>query len=213
MPYRVYLLRGSHETKYCTSAYGFEQEVKIKYGDQGEYVYNKCLECFIELPLASVVASCVYTTHGGLFRKSIAPLLTYKRKRAQKLELGSLEDLSKIKRFLVDAPKGGQNILLTDVLWSDPSKENGLSENTYRGLALWWGPDCTDAFLKQSNLKVIYIMTLSLFVFLLSSYFLIFYALPSRILATVDLLEVSLSFLSLKGYCKITFECISNAIF
>jgi hypothetical protein len=39
--------------------------VKTKFG---EYVYNKCLECFQVLPLASVIAGSVYTTPGGLFR-------------------------------------------------------------------------------------------------------------------------------------------------
>ena len=49
MPHRVYLLRGNHESRY-----GFNKEVWTKYGDQGKHVYNKFLECFKELPVASV---------------------------------------------------------------------------------------------------------------------------------------------------------------
>ncbi|XP_015890694.3 serine/threonine-protein phosphatase 7 inactive homolog isoform X2 [Ziziphus jujuba] len=156
MPSTVCLLRGNHESKHCTSRYGFEQEVRAKFGDQGEYVYNKCLECFKELPLASVIASCVYTTHGGPFRSvHSASFQRSKRKRTQKLELGSLEDLSIIKRSFIDAPSRGSHVVLTDILWSDPSKEDGLAENADEGLGLWWGPDCTEAFLKQSKLKLI----------------------------------------------------------
>ncbi|KAE8729876.1 diacylglycerol O-acyltransferase 2-like [Hibiscus syriacus] len=39
MPHRVYLLRGNHESKYCTSTYGFENEVLARYGDKA------CIYC------------------------------------------------------------------------------------------------------------------------------------------------------------------------
>ncbi|PON96172.1 Serine/threonine-specific protein phosphatase/bis(5-nucleosyl)-tetraphosphatase [Trema orientale] len=155
MPNRVYLLRGNHETKFSTSIYGFEQEVKTKFGDQGERVYKNCLECFKVLPLASIIAGCVYTTHGGLFRSMhIGPLRRSKRKRGQNVELGSVEDLRKVNRYLIDAPNGGPNVQLGDVLWSNPIKEDGLFEIA-EGMGLSWGPDCTESFLKQSNLKLI----------------------------------------------------------
>ncbi|KAK7844550.1 serine/threonine-protein phosphatase 7 [Quercus suber] len=46
-------------------------------------------------------------------------------------------------------------MILTDVLWSDPSQRQGICKNRAQGRGLRWGPDCTEAFLKMSKLKVI----------------------------------------------------------
>ncbi|KAK6922488.1 Calcineurin-like phosphoesterase domain, ApaH type, partial [Dillenia turbinata] len=163
MPQIVYLLRGNHESKYCTSVYGFEKEVMIKYGDQGKHVYRKCLGCFEGLPLASIIAGQVYTAHGGLFRSvTIVPQKRSKGKRNRRtslnpksnsLALGSLEELAKARRSVLDPPWEGSNLIPGDVLWSDPSMSPGLSPNKERGIGLLWGPDCTEYFLKKFQLK------------------------------------------------------------
>ncbi|XP_010270576.1 PREDICTED: serine/threonine-protein phosphatase 7 [Nelumbo nucifera] len=165
LPHRVFLLRGNHESKYCTSVYGFEQEVMVKYGDQGKHVYRKCLGCFEGLPLASIIAGRVYTAHGGLFRSM--PVASSKRAKGKKgrrtvfkpdieyLSLGSLEELSKARRSVLDPPWQGLNLIPGDVLWSDPSMNPGLSPNKERGIGLLWGPDCTEEFLKKYQLKLI----------------------------------------------------------
>lgn len=137
----------------------------VKYGDQGPQVYRKCLRCFEGLPLASIIAGRVYTAHGGLFR-SVSPTPSSKRSKGKKgrkvitnvdtsiLKLGSLEELLKARRTVLDPPWEGSNLIPGDVLWSDPSPKPGLSLNEERGIGLLWGPDCTEEFLKKYNLKV-----------------------------------------------------------
>lgn len=167
MPQRVFLLRGNHESKYCTSVYGFEKEVLAKYGEKkdGKHVYRKCLGCFEGLPLASIIAGVVYTAHGGVFRN--IPATPSKRSKGKKnrkvslnpesvpLSLGSLDELLKARRSVLDPPWEGQNLIPGDVLWSDPSMKPGISPNKERGIGLLWGPDYTQEFLKKNNLKLI----------------------------------------------------------
>ncbi|XP_061989987.1 serine/threonine-protein phosphatase 7-like, partial [Rosa rugosa] len=96
MPKSVYLLRGNHESKYCTSVYGFEKEVLVKYRDDdgkdkvGKHVYRKCLGCFEGLPIASIINGHVYTAHGGLFRSiAVTPAKRGKGKKNRKIVLNS----------------------------------------------------------------------------------------------------------------------------
>lgn len=74
--------------------------------------------------------------------------------RRHRVDLGSLADLSQVKRACIDSPPEGPNILLSDILWSKPSNRDGLRGNACRKLGLWWGPDCTEAFLKKHSLKI-----------------------------------------------------------
>ncbi|KAK3269419.1 hypothetical protein CYMTET_22138 [Cymbomonas tetramitiformis] len=47
LPESVTLLRGNHETAYCTAVYGFQAELKYKYGfEKGTDLHNRFLSMF-----------------------------------------------------------------------------------------------------------------------------------------------------------------------
>jgi hypothetical protein len=62
-PNSVFILRGNHETHAMTHAYGFQREVKQKYGTE---ILNKFLQLFQTFPLACTIEDRVFVTHGGL---------------------------------------------------------------------------------------------------------------------------------------------------
>ncbi|EFJ07602.1 hypothetical protein SELMODRAFT_185987 [Selaginella moellendorffii] len=157
LPHRVFLLRGNHETKFCTSVYGFEKEISVKFGEHSKHVYRKLLGCFEGHPLAAVIAGKVFMAHGGLFR-SLEPgpsTRSFLVRAAAKLKLGDLEDLAKSRRGVLDPSAVGNNVIPGDILWSDPSPNPGLASNEGRGIGLVFGPDCTQEFMDKHKLKLI----------------------------------------------------------
>lgn len=73
LPEAVTVVRGNHESEYCTSAYGFKNELSAKFpeGNAAKSLYSRCLSLFANLPLAAVVDDTVCVLHGGLFRKPL----------------------------------------------------------------------------------------------------------------------------------------------
>jgi len=151
-PERVYLLRGNHETEFCTECYGFERELSVKYGrTAGKKLYPLFLEMCAAMPLACVVAEKTLVLHGGLFRSSALS----KREATTSPRLGSLAELEKASKGGADPLGEGRSMIAGDVLWSDPIAEDGLHHNDARGIGIQFGPSQTREFLEKENLKLI----------------------------------------------------------
>ena len=127
MPERVFLLRGSSETRVSAEEFGFLKETCHIYGEHGPVLHSRCIDCFKTLPLAYVLTDSVYTTHGGLFQSSS------RVHEDSTLLLGSLEELDKVDMRQVGENDDG-NITLNHVLWSCLWMGDGLSESNYKGL-------------------------------------------------------------------------------
>lgn len=156
-PGRAVLLRGNHESKFCTMCYGFNTELEAKYGSDAKALYRRCLRVFSNLPLAALVAGKALVLHGGLFR---APPKKSKKaggkggrsKRHYAVQLGTVDELRRASRGGQDPDGEGVRAVASDVLWSDPTMDEGLEENDNRGIGLLYGPDATKQFLKVSTL-------------------------------------------------------------
>lgn len=151
-PDRVILLRGNHETEFCTECYGFERELKVKYGNtMGRKLYPLFLEVCSHMPLACLLNERTLILHGGLFR---SPSLS-KREARENPKLGTLHDLEKASKGGADPMGEGRSMIAGDVLWSDPILEDGLRQNVNRGIGIQFGPAQTREFMERENLKLI----------------------------------------------------------
>ena len=129
-PNHMHLARGNHETRGMNTLYGFEREVREKYGDT---MYSLFCEAFCWLPLCHVINHQVFVVHGGLSQYNV-----------------TLDDIRRVNREC-DPPRTG---LMTDLLWSDPHVDEGISPSK-RGAGVAFGPDVTQNFLKVNSLKMI----------------------------------------------------------
>lgn len=130
-PEHVHLARGNHETRNMNSLYGFQGEVRAKYSFE---LYDLFCECFRWLPLAHVINKKIFVVHGGLLSS----------------ENVTLEDIKNIDRNR-EPPDDG---IMADLLWSDPQPNPGRAPSK-RGVACCFGPDITEAFLKNNNLELV----------------------------------------------------------
>ncbi|KAL4550811.1 hypothetical protein Ndes2526B_g08910 [Nannochloris sp. 'desiccata'] len=155
-PNKVFMLRGNHETVTCTMLYGFKGELEAKYGKSGwKNVFAACKKLFAVLPLSALIKKNTLVLHGGLFRKQPSRATGKNKRKVDECVVGNLEDLRKASKGGLDPDGIGASRLAADVQWSDPTKTPGFLENVARGIGMTFGPEITERFLRDNNLKLI----------------------------------------------------------
>ncbi|KAG5503592.1 hypothetical protein JIQ42_05813 [Leishmania sp. Namibia] len=131
-PEHVFLSRGNHEGLSMNRVYGFEGEVRAKYSAE---VFDLFSEVFNALPTGHIINEQVFVVHGGLYSRDDV----------------TIADLQKPNRFR-EIPENG---LICESLWADPQPMTGRSPSKRGVDCPSFGPDVTETFLKNNNLKLV----------------------------------------------------------
>ena len=65
-PNQIFLLRGNHETRECTTNYDFREQVLVEYDLE---TYDEIMDMFDYLPIAACVNGQYLALHGGISEK------------------------------------------------------------------------------------------------------------------------------------------------
>ena len=125
------LIRGNHEDVRVSSAYGFRDEIGLKYGVQ---LFDAFIPLFDAMPLAALVNGKILCLHGG-----ISP------------HLSSLAQIEAIKRPL----KPEEGTLEYDLLWSDPSPDVEEYGPSNRGASCFFGLAPLNKFCDENGLDLL----------------------------------------------------------
>ncbi|ESL10954.1 serine/threonine protein phosphatase type 5 [Trypanosoma rangeli SC58] len=131
-PEHMFLSRGNHEGLAMNRLYGFEGEVSQKYSKE---VFHLFSEVFNALPVGHIINNEVFVVHGGLYSRDDVVL----------------DDLQKPNRFR-EIPESG---LICESLWADPQPMPGRAPSKRGVDCPSFGPDVTEKFLKNNNLKLV----------------------------------------------------------
>ena len=133
-PNRIFLLRGTHESRKMSKIYGFYEECFKKYGNNPE-IWKIFTDLFDFLPLCALIDNKILCLHGGL-----SP------------SIQTLEDINQLNRNQ-EIP---DNSPISDLLWNDPSEvgdDQGIGKRT---VGFWFGKEITSKFIFTNKLSVIF---------------------------------------------------------
>eukprot|EP00056_Hartaetosiga_gracilis_P016375 m.4844 g.4844 ORF g.4844 m.4844 type:complete len:304 (+) comp4024_c0_seq1:89-1000(+) len=130
-PDKVVLLRGNHETRQITQAYGFYDECYLKYGNSNPWRY--CTQVFDLLSISALVDGKVMCVHGGL-----SP------------DVPTIDQIRTIERA-VEIPHNGP---FCDLVWSDP-EDIAMWGMSPRGAGYLFGSKVTKEFNELNGINLI----------------------------------------------------------
>uniref|UniRef100_A0A915L252 Serine/threonine-protein phosphatase n=1 Tax=Romanomermis culicivorax TaxID=13658 RepID=A0A915L252_ROMCU len=134
-PKNIWLLRGNHETANVNKAYGFFDEINVKYKDK--QLWNKIQQTFAYLPVAALINRKIFCLHGGLSPDLIA--------------INKVTINKELKAPQISPDHG----LLCDLVWSDPdSNIVGWAENN-RGISFAFGRNIVRQFCTENKISMI----------------------------------------------------------
>ena len=131
-PNRIHLLRGLHESRLISQAYGFYDECLSKYGNSNTWKYFTDL--FDYLPLVAIIDSKIFCVHGGL-----SP------------SIETLDQINIIDRFKEIPDEGA----MYDLVSSDPEERIGWGAFPKGALTYLFGSDIVEEFNQTNNLNMI----------------------------------------------------------
>uniref|UniRef100_A0A7S2TQD6 Serine/threonine-protein phosphatase n=1 Tax=Lotharella oceanica TaxID=641309 RepID=A0A7S2TQD6_9EUKA len=134
-PTSITLLRGNHECRRISSAYGFHTECLSKYGGgQGLDAWKYFTDMFDYLPIAALINGKVLAIHGGL-----SPGIV------------SLDQIRVLERF-TELEKSSP---LQHLMWSDPTENHRGFYKSDRGNGFLFGEDIVNFFFQVNELKML----------------------------------------------------------
>lgn len=134
-PDNIYLLRGNHEFELINEYYGFKAQVMKDYDEEIYGLFNKV---FSFLPIAAVLNEKYFLVHGGL-----SP------------SLHTIDQIANLQRPISSFTEGSDAVLISDLMWSDPSTATPLYSKNPRGFGVNFGIDAMLSFIHSNNIKIL----------------------------------------------------------